>query len=215
MLWVVAFAALVVLVFGLRFADREVKIERKVQIQQAQLDPLGTLDRYFLDRAASATIYDGRWMALLDAMSREDQAWFEENYVMIAESLGRVKSDASDDEKRYATIGWLVDSDNRLNRPVVVRVGEDESGSRAVAYVHPPQRPDLMHEVFLAKEGGYWRIRRFMGRRDDPELKKTLIAERLRRTLPADLELEAWKANPRGFEEGQRARLLAEVGLRP
>ncbi|HEX2973053.1 MAG TPA: hypothetical protein VHP11_12015, partial [Tepidisphaeraceae bacterium] len=84
---------------------------------------------------------------------------------------------------------------------------------RAVAYVHEPGHAETMREVFLAREGGLWKIRRFLGKRDSAEILGPLIKAKQAAKEPLDADEQQFAANAPLYPQQKRAELLREVGL--
>jgi hypothetical protein len=108
-----------------------------------------------------------------------------------------------------------LDSQLGHERPVVVRVAVDSSNNYGVAYIQPPGRVDLLREVFMVREGDQWRIRRFMGMRDDPAFLTRLVADKKDKGLPLSPDEQAFQKDPTAYAAQLRDRMLKDVGLSP
>ena len=101
----------------------------------------------------------------------------------------------------------LVESGRQSPDLVVSQIVEREE--HAAAYVHAPRDASTMHEVFLVREAGLWKVRRFLGKRDDPEVMKAIVEARNAQGNPLSEEEAQWQRDPTGAAARQRTALLA------
>ncbi|MCL5271661.1 MAG: hypothetical protein M1457_14150 [bacterium] len=190
--------------------------ETQAILLNAQSDPRDSLERFLLERRIPRQWRDDDWQVLLDFMSRDDVAWFERNYPRLAEQAFTMKVTAGggkgDRQRRFAALEALLPFGRRAPDLVVSQVREQ--GDRAVAYVHAPRDAATMREVFLVREGGLWKIRRFLGRRDDPEILKPLVESKRAGGETLSEDESDWLRDPAGYAARRRAVLLAEAGLK-
>jgi hypothetical protein len=157
---------------------------------------------------------EGSWRTLLDFMSPDDRAWLEENRGLIVSVMkGNSLDGATQPQLEYEALKQLLGAGPGASRPVIVQVAS--SGNYAVAYVHEPGQIQTMREIFLESEGGLWKIRRFLGARDNPPLLARLVKEKQSRGQPLDEDEKRFQANPQAYASQKRAQLLKESGQTP
>jgi hypothetical protein len=194
------------------------KQEKKLKFQVQRSDPQSLLDRLILELSRKHSYSDGSWEIFLELISGDDHQWLDQNARILAglngQSQGRTGS-MSERELRYYALEYLLRFGWTGERLVVVRVGVDPTETFAVAYVHPPARVDQLREIFLISEAGRWKVRRFLGARDDPAVILPFLEARKAAGLELLTEEQAFAADPRGSAARKRAELLALVGLTP
>src|SRR5690606_340727 len=147
-------------------------------------------------------------------MSDDDRAWFEENQLTIA-SLSRrmegvVARAASERERRYAALEVLLEWGPWVQRPVVSRVVEQYHFG--VAYDHPPNDATRMREIFLIREGPYWKVRRFLGKRDEYRIMEAVAEKKYDAKEPLNEDERRFLDDPAGYAAWKRRQLLSQSG---
>jgi hypothetical protein len=118
---------------------------------------------------------------------------------------------ASEGERRYASTRRLLGFSLAAPRLVVSTI--ETSGQYAVAYVHVPNRIETLKEIFLINEDGEWKIRRFMGERDNPTVIGALAEEKRFADEPLDADEQMYLDDPHTYQERRLVRLYEESGI--
>lgn len=194
--------------------QRDEVAQRAQQKQTLMIDPQDMLEYYFVERDSIGSIMSEDPEILLKFMSRDDIRWFERNEEYLADiapSLGLEAPGEDLSARRNAAI-QVATLYRIAKRPIVssIQLVDDYVG---VAFVHLPGRPETFREVFIINENGEWRIRRFAGRRDDPELLHALVAYKKEKGITLTDEDLRFEADPTAYVNEQRNALLTEVGL--
>lgn len=206
---------LIAIFVGFRYGMKRNESRRQRELRTAQTDPRMCAREFFLERWKEHTLKSGTWRGLLDFMSRDDRRWFERNHAELAElaqeTQGRVAMAVTPREQQWAALKALLRFGHQNERPVISTI--EQKGKYAVVYHHRPDRISTLSELFLIDEGGFWKIRRFAGARDDPSIIGHLAKKKADRDLPMDDDEIAFRADPRGYPSRKRAELLAQLGL--
>lgn len=191
--------------------------EQKVvrDLSNSQLDPEQSMERFLQERSRTHELGEKEWRdSLLDFMSLEDKGWFDRNYTALAawsEKNGS-GSPQTEEEKQFVALKDLLKV-GQGTRPLLVQIAvKDNLG---VAYIQDPGNLQSMREVFMISEAGLWKVRRFMGVRDSPEVMAWLVKDKQAKGTALDAEEEQYVANPQGYAAQKRAELLREAGIVP
>ncbi len=202
-----------IVIIALHLLAKQESANRQTMLNRSQLDPKDMATRYFLEATKDLPFDGGGWKELIQFMSDEDMAWLERNKSILA-SLAAQKPAAGDEEaERYAALQALLRFAKSFDRPVVTRVVT--KGDIGAIYVHDKGNANSMRALFIVNEGGAWKFRRFLGRRDDYDIMKPLLQahEAAQSGLTRDEEL--FKADPQGYWGKKRNEFLVELGLPP
>jgi hypothetical protein len=189
--------------------------EAKKKTFEAQLDPQTSLERFFLEIAADPKFKDAKWQGLLEYVATDDRAWLEANRQVVAslcnEMSGVLAMAVTENEQRYGALKVLLGFGPMYQRPLVARV--ERSNQYAVAFTHLPNRAETMKEVFMIQENDRWRIRRFLGKRDDFGVMSAVTEKKRWSGEALDADEDDYVADPHGYETRMRAKLLNESGI--
>lgn len=216
----IVFLLIVVAALGaMVYMNSQRKEEAKVEFFNEQLTPENLLDRVVIERSRTQDLSDLAWEQLLSLMSADDLGWFQDNTVRLASFNPKLSgADAAklpSREQSFRALEYLLQLNEGKDRQIVIRIGVDAKDKFGVAYVHSPGSIQDLKEVFLCNENGTWRIRRFMGRRDDPEVMDKLIASKTAAGAALSADEEAYKKDPKQYAEKLRDKMLIEAGLNP
>jgi hypothetical protein len=197
----------------------QAKREAVFKFNEELSDPETLLNRFFIELGRPEhPLDDDSWRKLLAMTADEDLAWLDANLGLLAgyrPGAGVTTPSPDPDARRHDAACYLLDSQLGHEHPVVVRIAIDALDNYGVAYVHPPGHIELLREVFLARQGTQWRIRRFMGMRDDPALLTRLVADKKDKGLPLSPDEQAFQKDPKAHAVQVRDRLLKDAGLSP
>lgn len=203
------------LFIGNRLVNRS-KQESRDTMRQTMLDPKIGLERFFPERWKEQSPGQDDWKRLMDFMSRDDLDWLEANRQCLADLAARHFGESpatSEERQRFDALHLLLDFGNQAERPIVSSI--QVSGDHAIAYVHPRGRIDKLQEIALVDEDGFWKIRRFLGKRDSREVMDAIVSQKHMQSQPLTEDEQSYQDDPAGYPARIRARLLAEVGLNP
>jgi len=188
---------------------------RKVQL--AQYEPQTALAKFYLERNRTTSFRDDACRGLLDFMSQDDLSWFDRNTKRLASlnplSAGSAAQGLSEDEQKGAALEVLIPFGAQAQRPVIAQV--QAQGIYAVAFVHEPDQPLSLRHVFLVREGGLWKIRRFLGERDSPRVMDKLIQNKKYLAVTLDPDEIQYLAKPAEYADQLEASMLREAGIDP
>lgn len=184
-------------------------------VQDEQREPRSSLEEFFLQCTIDHRNNETACRVLLDFMSQDDRSWFERNFARMAEPnrpAPRSTDPASvDPDKQFAALRQLIQIVPQGRRPIIAQFQAKDD--HAVAYVHEAGHAETMREVFLVREGGLWKIRRFLGQRDSVEILGPLVKAKQAAKEPLDGDEQQFAANPQLYAQQKRAEMLREVGL--
>lgn len=215
--WVIGLLAMMTLFIWFGKLNTKEQAKRQQTFQMRMTDPEIMVGQYFL-YAAKDYGPSGDWERLLSFMDSEDVRWFEQNAAALASISSWAASHPGETNdpklRRYAALQLLTDFGSEPALPVVssINIVNDSAG---VAYVHEQNRLDTMREVFIANEGGEWKIRRFLGRRDRTDVMQAVVEANQRDNRPLSREENEFLKDPAGWPDAMRRELLKEAGVAP
>jgi hypothetical protein len=179
----------------------------------AQTDPAEAVRQFIISRERSPSSPGWDPLALLDVMSRDDMAWFEANKERLAvyQAGEAVTLEGADAIGRAAIRYLLGYGPPASSRPLLSTV--EEHGQIAVVYIHEPNRPDTLKPLFLANEGGFWKLMRFAGERDEDRVIGRLAKAKGQLNQPLDADEHAWLRLGSQYAAAKRSELLARTGI--
>ena len=211
--WFVLILLVAALIGGVMLRE-DVKTEAKENLHLAMAEPDTMLHRFFVARSLRYDPGDDRWPKLLEFMSNEDLDWFDRNVKWLAAWVAerhRVEVPDELQRRRYLALEGLLEFGLGATRLEQSRIQIAEY--RGVAYMHEPKRLETLREIFLVKEEGSWKIRRFLGRRDRPELMRFLIDRKTKAGVTLEADEAAFAADADAYAKKKRTEMLAEAGL--
>jgi hypothetical protein len=195
--------------------------ERQARRQFAveQQDPETMLRRFYIEMTKPPDFKSDSWEKLLEMMGGDDRAWFQQNVRKLASlnprTEGVVALAVTPRERQFSALEYLLRFGQTSERSIVARVATDSTNTYGVAWVHPPGRIDLLSEVFLIREMGEWKVRRFLGSRDERALLQSLVEDKTISGEPLTEDEESYKKDPRAYPAGKREELLSQAGVTP
>ncbi len=208
---------IILLFLSLRMMSNSEKAERRQAVQATQSDPQSLVEAWFLESGRELPYKEKGWEELLNFMSQDDRSWFEANSYHLApltqELEGVMALAATERERRYAVLRKLTRFGPPPQQWVVSQVKTNET--HGVVFIHPPGDVTGLREVFIVKEGDYWKIRRFLGTRDDSTIMHPLVELKNEQGLPLSDDEIAYMADPQNYSGRKTAELRAQAGLVP
>ncbi|MCE5228951.1 hypothetical protein LLG95_05065 [bacterium] len=204
--------AVIFLVVALGILAKNEAEARKKMLLQSQTDPKVMTARFFLELHKDYSVKDG-WEDLIPFMSSEDMAWLEENRRLLAKFSPQADPASDEREERFNALHVMLRFGKSLVHPTITKV--HTHGDKGVVFVHEPGDVASMRALFIVNEGGYWKFRRFLGRRDEFEIMKYLADAHESAGVPPTGDETAFKADPTGYAFKKRNELLVEAGLPP
>lgn len=216
--WGVLFlVAIVAIIVAARMLSNQETRKRQANIMRAMEDPQTMIQRFFIEASKEQPYKEKGWETLLEFMSKDDLAWFETNYPLIAQTSqkmeGALAMAATEREQRYGATDVLLGLSTPQKQPTISQV--QVNGDRGAVFVHQPGNVSTMRVIFVARDGDYWKIRRFLGRRDEYTLMKMLVETHEYSNTPLTDDETMFKADPQNYPIKKHNELMAEAGLTP
>jgi hypothetical protein len=198
----------------MRHEYRKQEAAKKRRIFASQADPRSALESYFLNTQAPFDLKRPDWKVLVDYTSSEDLNWLN-NYVdfLAAENASldaRPFGGSPPERLQYDALTMLYNNVGMRLRPVITNgIATDD---HAVVFYHQDGDPASMREAFFVNEGGRWKLRRFLGKRDSFRLMQKVVVSKEAAGIALDADEAQFKRDPAGYAAWKRRQMLTESG---